>query len=240
MATGIKWTTETLNPVVGCTKVSPGCKYCYAEAVTKRWPARFPQGFATVTLKPDRLLVPHTWRKPRLVFVNSMSDTFHPSVPTEYLESMWRVFAETPQHTYQILTKRPERMAELCHWETGILPYLPNVWLGVSAERQQEWDARVPLLHNTMAPVKFVSCEPLIGPINIWRLTPYIHWLIVGGESGPGRRPMDKEWARNIQQQCQAAGIPFFYKQGSALHAGHDDLLDGVAYKEIPEWGLTN
>ena len=236
MPTGIKWTKETLNLVVGCHKVSPGCAKCYAEAVTKRWPDKFPEGFRNVTLKPERLEIPRRWKKPRLVFVNSMSDTFHDDVPDDYLREMWAMFADTPQHTYQILTKRPERMAELCHWDTGILPWLTNVWLGVSAENQKYWDERVPYLQHVNAGVKFVSCEPLLGPINIWALSSLVHWIIVGGESGPGRRPFDRDWARNIRDRCQASGIPFFYKQGSALHAGKDDLLDGVEHKEIPDW----
>lgn len=224
-----------MNFVTGCNKISPGCKNCYALTVTERWPKAFPNGF-NVTLQPDRLLIPEKWRNPKLVFVNSMSDTFHDEVPDDYLRSMWDVFRRTPKHTYQILTKRPERMRDLFH--AGVLVGLPNVWLGVSAERQKEWDERVPLLADCMAPVKFVSCEPLVGAINIWPLERWVSWVIVGGESGPGRRPMDVQWARNIRDQCRASGIPFFYKQGNALHAGHDDLLDGVEHKEIPPWRI--
>lgn len=235
MATGIKWTTETVNFVTGCNKVSPGCKGCYAKTVTERWPARFPNGF-DVTLHPERLDIPRHWRKPRLVFVNSMSDTFHEDIPDDYVRRMWEVFAGTPAHTYQILTKRPERMVEL--WKDGVIEYLPNVWLGVSAERQKEWDERVPMLHDVDSIVKFVSCEPLLGPINIWPLDRLVSWVIVGGESGPGRRPMALDWARGIRDQCAASMIPFFYKQGNSQWAGHDDLLDGVAHKAIPDWGF--
>lgn len=232
MPTKIKWATETLNLVVGCTKVSPGCRGCYAEALTLRWKSKFPEGFGNVTLKPERLAVPYHWRKPRRVFVNSMSDTFHDDVPTEYLVQMWSMFADTQRHTYMILTKRPERMRDLMVNET--LPYLPNVWLGVSAERQKEWDERVPLLGEVMAAEKFVSCEPLLGAINIWPFDRLVSWIIVGGESGPKRRAMDLEWPRAIRDQCMASGIPLFYKQGNALHAGHDDLLDGDEHKQIP------
>lgn len=234
MATGIKWTDETLNLVVGCTKISPGCRDCYAKSVTLRWPDKFPEGFDNVTLKPERLGIPYTWRKPRLVFVNSMSDTFHDDVPDWYLRKMWWMMEGTPQHTYQILTKRPERMVEL--YEKQTIGFLPNVWLGVSAENQMYWNERIPLLAETPAAVHFVSAEPLIGAIDPWELGFYVDWIICGGESGPAqrRRRMDYQWARDLRDYCQATSTAFFYKQGNSAHAGHDDLLDGIAYKEFP------
>ena len=233
MPTGIKWTDETLNLVVGCTKISPGCRECYAKTVTERWPSRFPEGFANVTLHPERLALPYTWRKPKRVFVNSMSDTFHEDVPDWYLRRMWDMMHGTPQHTYQVLTKRPERMRDL--FEDGVLYFLPNVWLGVSAENQNYWNERVPLLADAPALVHFVSCEPLIGAIDPDEYGKYVNWFIAGGESGPKRRPMDLAWARTLRDYCSEMEIPFLYKQGNALHAGHDDLLDGIAYKEFPE-----
>ena len=233
MATGISWTDATLNLVVGCTKISPGCKNCYAKAVTERWPGRFPEGFDNVTLKPERLHTPHSWRKPRRVFVNSMSDTFHEKVPRWYLKAMWRLFEDTPRHTYQILTKRPERMEAM--FFQGILPVLPNVWLGVSAEDQKHWDERVPILVCTPAAVRFVSCEPLLGPIAIGLPIQTVDWIIVGGESGRNWRPMVPAWAEAIRDQCRASGIAFFYKQHSKFRPGGDDKLEGVAYREFPE-----
>ena len=233
MATGIKWADETLNLVVGCTKISPGCKNCYAKTVTERWPSRFSEGFSNVTLKPDRLAVPYGWRKPRRVFVNSMSDTFHDAVPDWYLQRMWDLFSKTPLHTYMVLTKRPERMAAL--FEDGVLWFLPNVWLGVSAENQMYWNERVKALAICPAPVHFVSCEPLIGAIDPWELGHLVNWIICGGESGPTRRQMDPAWARELRDYCHDLGKAFFFKQGNALHAGHDDLLDGQGYKEFPD-----
>ena len=232
--TRIEWTDASWNPVTGCDRVSPGCDNCYAESIANRFsgtPA-YPDGFE-VTLRPDRLDQPLRWRRPRRVFVNSMSDLFHDSVPDEYVASVWAVMALAPEHTFQVLTKRHGRMRSLLssdrfaklfaealyqHIGSATLP-LPNVWLGVSAENQQWADIRIPALLDTPAAVRFVSAEPLLGRIDLTGLlvtaggSEQVDWVIVGGESGPGARPMHPDWARLLRDQCAAAGIPFFFKQ---------------------------
>jgi protein gp37 len=275
----IEWTDATWNPITGCTKVSPGCDHCYAERIVERFKGK--GAFENVTLNEERLDAPLRWRKPRRVFVNSMSDLFHDSVPDEYIAKVFAVMALSPRHTFQVLTKRHARMRSLLgahgFWaQVGLaaldlreiwLPAagvsldahaLPNVWLGVSVEDQKWADIRVPALLDTPAAVRFLSCEPLLGPVNIWRwiegadpdaecltcgteefsdtdshpvlneeneqtgewcdgpIRPYnrnLHWVIVGGESGPGARPMHPDWARSLRDQCGAAGVPFFFKQ---------------------------
>ena len=241
--TRIEWTDASWNPVTGCDRVSPGCDHCYAESIANRFsgtPA-YPDGFE-VTLRPDRLDQPLRWRRPRRVFVNSMSDLFHDSIPDEYVASVWAVMALAPEHTFQVLTKRHGRMrsllssdrfaklfAEALYQQHGVidpaehigsatLP-LPNVWLGVSAENQQWADIRIPALLDTPAAVRFVSAEPLLGRIDLTGLlvtdggSEQVDWVIVGGESGPGARPMHPDWARLLRDQCAAAGIAFFFKQ---------------------------
>lgn len=322
----IEWTDATWNPVTGCTKVSAGCDHCYAETIARRFAGTkaFPNGFA-VTLHPERLSAPEGWVAPRRVFVNSMSDLFHRDVPDEFIALVFAVMAGTARHTYQVLTKRPARMRALLsspafraevltwlrHWgdeddtrfediadkvEAGNWP-LANVWLGVSIEDQHWADIRIPALIDTPAAVRFLSCEPLLGPVdlngwltcghdamsganqdNLWRCDncsalireepdPHgtieslatgatfslsqissgntIDWVIAGGESGPGARPMHPNWARGLRDQCQAARVPYFFKQwgthtwnkGQPRRVGKHAagrVLDGRTWDEYP------
>ena len=246
--TKIAWTDATWNPVTGCTKVSPGCDHCYAEAVAERFRGgkAFPHGF-DVTLHPDRLDAPRHWRKPKRIFVNSMSDLFHKDIPDEFLVDVWATMYDTPRHTYQILTKRPHRMEHKI--KTLGLTLQPNIWLGTSVENQTMADSRIPPLLNIFWPQgvskRFISAEPLLGPISLWWWLPTngraygchppISWCIVGGESGRGRRPMDLDWARSLRDQCQEAGAAFFFKQGNALRPGEDRELDGRTWDEFPQ-----
>jgi protein gp37 len=298
--TGIEWTDEVWNPVTGCSKVSAGCKNCYAEAVAGRYWAKQYGGdrkFTDVRCHPERLDAPLHWRKPRRVFVNSMSDLFHDEVSNKFIAAIFGVMAATPQHTFQVLTKRPGRMREFFAWmanehvggaltaqrkmvlavhetiggrapgavsvENNDWP-LPNVWLGVSCEDQRAADERVPLLLETLAAVRFLSCEPLLGPIDLsqwlWgRASPCaecpldadcqcgfeprsevdwhssLGWVIVGGESGPGYRLMRIEWAQSLREQCRAAGVPFFFKQGNGPRPGMNVELLGQLLQEFPE-----
>lgn len=228
----IEWTQMTWNPVTGCSKVSAGCKYCYAERMAKRLKAmgvkRYSHEF-TVTLQPDLLQVPTHWREPRLVFVNSMSDLFHEKVPLSYIEKVFQVMAECPQHTFQILTKRSERLLEL----SKKLEWTPNVWMGVSVEDQRSV-SRIADLQRVPAAVRFLSLEPLIGALNRIPLKG-IGWVIVGGESGPGARPMEKEWVLSILRQCRSAEIPFFFKQWGGVRKDLTGrLLNGRTYDGMP------
>lgn len=236
----IEWTDCSWNPTVGCTKVSSGCDHCYAETITERFHGK--GAFAEVKLHHDRIDAPLRWRKPRRVFVNSMSDLFHDRVPDEFIGSVFEVMAKTPHHTFQILTKRHGRMRALLNkwaaegfrhdwagpgtavfrrqdmcWVGPVTWPLPNVWLGVSTEDQRTADLRIPALLETPAAVRFLSCEPLLGPVDLCRYLPNgVGWVIAGGESGPGARPMHSDWARGLRDQCQAAGVPFFFKQWGA------------------------
>lgn len=231
--THIEWTEMTWNPVTGCSKVSAGCKFCYAERMAKRLQAmgleRYRNGFA-VTLHEDLLDVPRSWRHPRLVFVNSMSDLFHEDVPLEFIRRVFSTMIATPQHTYQILTKRSQRLKELA----PELAWPANVWMGVSVEDARVV-ARIDHLRAVQAAVRFLSCEPLIGPLENLDLEG-IHWVIVGGESGPGARPMRTEWVQSIRRQCRKARVPFFFKQWGGVRK---DLtgrtLNGRTYNEMPE-----
>lgn len=226
--TRIEWTELTWNPVTGCTKLSQGCKHCYAESIAKRfWGGR---AFTDVQVHEDRLDQPRRWRKGRTVFVNSMSDLFHESVPVEFIARVFAVMRECPQHTFQVLTKRAERLAELA----PSLPWSANVWIGVSVEDERVV-GRIDLLRNVPAAVRFLSLEPLIGPLP--RLTlGGIDWAIVGGESGHGARPMRREWVEAIFRQCRAAGVPFFFKQwGGVRKASTGRELHGRTYDEYPE-----
>lgn len=221
----IEWTDATWNPVTGCTKVSPGCDHCYAMRIATRFagtPA-YPRGFG-VTLHPGRLDRPIRWKRPRRIFVNSMSDLFHSDIPDEYIVRVWDVMANAPQHVYQVLTKRHGRMRSLV--ASGALRTLPNVWLGVSVEDQKRAELRIPALLGAPASVRFLSCEPLLGPVNLHLGdTPGIDWVIVGGESGPGARPMQPDWARSLRDQCGAAGVPFHFKQwGDWSPDAHDGM----------------
>ena len=212
MATAISWTNETWNPVTGCSRVSDGCRNCYAERLSlkfgwskKPWTAR--NAAENVVCHPERLGKPLTFRKPSRVFVNSMSDLFHELVPDDFIAEVFQVMIDTPQHTYQILTKRPERAAE---WRG---PWADNIWMGTSVEDSRVV-GRVDYLRTCGASVRFLSCEPLIGPLPVLDLT-CIHWVIVGGESGPGFRPMPHEWAREIRDHCIRQGVAFFFKQSA-------------------------
>ncbi len=225
--TGIEWTDKTWNPATGCTKVSPGCLNCYAEAVTKRFSQQFPQGFA-LTLHPERLQQPKRWRKSSRIFVNSMSDLFHEDLPLFFLKEVFQVIAETPHHIYQILTKRHERLLEL----SPQLNWHDNIWLGVSVENQN-YAHRVDYLRKVPAQVRFLSCEPLLSSIQL-DLTD-IHWVIVGGESGAKHRPIQSDWVESIQRQCQIADVPFFFKQwGGRTPKAGGRLFHGKIWDEMP------
>jgi len=227
---GIEWTEATWNPTSGCTKVSPGCDRCYAERITQRFPKTFPNGFA-LTLRPDSLDVPLRWKRPRIIFVNSMSDLFHVDVPEDYLQLVFDVMRRTPQHTYQILTKRAERLARVAHR----LQWPDNVWLGVSVETAS-YTWRIDYLRTAPAAVRFVSAEPLLGPLRHLDLAG-IRWLIAGGESQSGCRPAELDWFRDLRNQCTSAGVAFFLKQlgGHPSKRGGDDaLLDGRRWAEMP------
>lgn len=230
--TGIEWTDATWNPVTGCTKISPGCKHCYAERLALRLKAmgnpRYRDGFA-ITLQPGQLTLPLQWRRPRYIFVNSMSDLFHEAVPDDYIRRVFEIMVQAHWHTFQILTKRAERLARLA----SRLPWPPNVWQGVSVENQ-DYCWRVSYLQKVSAAVRFLSVEPLLGPIPHLPLE-RIHWVIVGGESGGGRREMAPEWVREIRDQCLDAGVPFFFKQwGGRTPKSKGRALDGKTWDEMP------
>jgi protein gp37 len=304
----IEWTDATWNPVRGCTKVSPGCAHCYAETFAERFrgvPGHpYEQGF-DLRLVPEKLGEPLKWRKPRMVFVNSMSDLFHKDVPDRYIAAVFGVMSMCPQHTFQVLTKRAERLPRWFDWlkreyngpceqnavlQTSLGDYftgsapsdevfeamldadwpLPNVWLGVSVEDQRRADERIPHLLKTPAAVRFLSVEPMLSEINVkpylrhkfnrephcdwcedcipdshgadwWKQTradrhgPFVDWVIVGGESGPGARPMHPDWARKVRDDCVAAGVPFFFKQwGGTNKKATGRVLDGRTWEEFP------
>lgn len=225
--TGIEWTDRTWNPTTGCNKISPGCKHCYAEELTKRFKATFPNGFR-FTLHPERLQQPKSWRTPSLIFVNSMSDLFHEQMPLSYLQQIFEVMEACPQHVFQVLTKRAERLAEIA----PLLKWPDNVWMGVSVETQQ-YVHRVNLLRSVPAQVRFLSCEPLLGPLELDLRD--IHWVITGGESGRGHRPIEEDWVRSIRDQCQAQSVAFFHKQwGGPTPKSRGRLLDGRTWDEMP------
>jgi protein gp37 len=211
----IEWTEATWNPVTGCTKVSAGCKNCYAERMAKRLQAmgvpQYRNGFK-LTLQPDMLNVPRRWKRPRKVFVNSMSDLFHPQVPLLFIQQIFEVMNDCPQHTFQILTKRPELAAEY----SGELNWSPNIWMGTSVENMLVVH-RIKDLVRVGAGIRFLSLEPLLGPLPRLPLTG-IDWVIVGGESGPRARPMEKEWVTQIRDRCVAQGVPFFFKQWGGVN----------------------
>ena len=228
----IEWTDVTWNPVTGCTKLSAGCKNCYAERMAKRLKAmrsaRYANGFK-VTLHEESLNEPYGWKKPRTVFVNSMSDLFHPDVPFEFIEKVFETMINTPRHNYQILTKRSERLAELA----PKLIWPPNVWMGVSVEDERVIH-RIDDLRKVGAAVRFLSLEPLIGPLYNLNLNG-IDWAIVGGESGPKSRPMEKIWVESLRLQCEEAGVAFFFKQWGGIRkhvTGRE--LNGRFYNEMP------
>lgn len=227
MGTIIRWTDETWNPATGCTKVSQGCKNCYAQALAERFRGQrnFPNGF-DLELHPSRLDKPLHWRKPRKVFVNSMSDLFHERIPHEFRARVFDVMERCPQHTFQILTKRPHIAAE---WAG---PWPSNVWMGTSVEDGRVAH-RIDILRTIPATVRFLSCEPLIGPIPDINLDG-IHWVIVGGESGPKHRKMDHDWARSIRDACLVQNVAFFFKQDSGPRTEMRPILDGERWEQYP------
>lgn len=230
----IEWTEATWNPVTGCTKVSPGCDRCYAETFAERFRGveghPYEQGF-DLRFWPERLEQPLHWKRPRVVFVNSMSDLFHQHVPRSYIERVLDTVRATPRHTYQVLTKRPGKMASVMR---RLQPDpLPNLWLGTSVE-DDDHVGRADYLREAPAVVRFLSLEPLLGPVPSLDLS-NIHWVIVGGESGNGARPMKGEWARTVRDRCAAAGIPFFFKQwGGRTAKSGGRVLDDRTWDEMP------
>lgn len=231
--TSIEWTENAWNPVTGCTKVSSGCKFCYAEVMAKRLKAmgvdKYKDGFK-LTLQPDSLEQPYKWKKPKTIFVNSMSDLFHKKVPFEYIQKVFKVMNDNPQHTFQVLTKR----ADILYRYHEDLNWSDNIWMGVSVENMKVIN-RIDYLRQINAKVKFLSCEPLLEALPNLNLT-NIDWVIVGGESGRKPRPMQEAWVTDIQQQCEVANVPFFFKQWGGTNkkkAGRE--LNGKLYNELPE-----
>jgi len=264
----IEWTNKTWNPVTGCTKVSTGCKHCYAERLFPRVygntnvrdvsesnlagePIERKRRFTDVACHPERLEQPLHWKKPQMVFVNSMSDLFHEDIPFEFIGNVFATMLNSQRHIYQILTKRPKRMKEFCDWLYGYgngpsSALINNIWLGISCENQETANERIPILLQVPAAVRFLSCEPLLASIDlnqIWAKMPSggtslynvisnksIDWVIVGGESGPEYRAMLPYWARDIRDQCKAAGVPFFFKQT----AGKKEIPEDLKIREYP------
>jgi protein gp37 len=232
----IEWTEMTWNPVTGCTKVSAGCKYCYAEVMAKRLKAmgveKYKDAFK-VRLHEEALKIPYTWKKQKIVFVNSMSDLFHKQVPDYFIKQVFKVMNENPQHTFQVLTKRADRLLEL----NNELRWTHNIWMGVSIEDSRVLN-RLDLLRQTNARTKFLSCEPLIGSLSNIELT-NIDWVIVGGESGPKARPMDSSWVLEIMDQCSKAKVAFFFKQwGGVNKKKNGRLLNGRTYDAMPQFRI--
>ena len=233
----IEWTDATWNPVRGCTKISPGCKHCYAETFAERFRGvkghPYEQGF-DLRLVPEKLTEPFAWRSPKLVFVNSMSDLFQTGVPDRYVGAVSEVMVKANWHTYQVLTKRSERLRDLLEGRLRFATECEHIWWGVSVEDRKYGLPRIEHLRNAPAVVRFLSIEPLLedlGPINLTGIS----WVIVGGESGPGARPMKKEWVISIREQCKEYGVPFFFKQwGGVRKTKHGRLLDGRTYDEYP------
>lgn len=248
----IEWTDATWNPVTGCSKVSPGCANCYAEALSLRYgwskqPWTPDNAAANVILHPERLDLPLRWRTPRRIFVNSMSDLFHERVPDAFIDSVFARMVDARQHTFQVLTKRPERMQAYVKDAWPHLPIYPHIWLGTSVENQHWADIRIGPLVGTPAAVHFLSCEPLLGPLDLqlegrnygrdyanW--SECVDWVIAGGESGPHFRPVNPAWVQTLQLQCQIAGVPFLFKQwGGRTPKAGGRLLDGREWNEYPE-----
>ncbi len=235
--TTIEWTETTWNPVTGCSKVSPGCKNCYAERMAVRLRAmgqsNYAKGFKVVT-HDHALELPFSWKKTQMVFVNSMSDLFHPAVPLDFIKRVFNVMDLADQHIYQVLTKRAERLAEL----NDRLLWPDQIWMGVSVENA-DYKSRIDLLRKTSAKVKFLSVEPLLGPLGKLNLRG-IDWVIVGGESGPGSRPMLESWALDARDQCIRAGVPFFFKQWGGFNKKKNGrILDGKVWTQIPDMAFS-
>lgn len=242
----IEWTEATWNPTTGCDRVSRGCDHCYALTLAKRLKAMGNAKYQTdgdprtsgpgfgATIHPDALRIPYSWTRPRVVFVNSMSDLFHARVPLDFIRRVFDVMEDTPRHTYQVLTKRAHRLARVA----GSLEWPDNVWMGVSVESALHYD-RIDELRLVPASVRFLSCEPLLGPLPDLNLTG-IGWVIAGGESGPGHRPVDEAWVRGIRDTCVRADVPFFFKQwGGRVPKSGGRILDGRTWNGMPEIGRT-
>lgn len=242
-SSSIEWTDTTWNPVRGCTKVSPGCKHCYAETFAERWrgiPGHpYEQGF-DLRLIPEKLTEPLRWRRSRSIFVNSMSDLFQEEVPEDFIQRVFEVMALADWHVYQVLTKRAERMRDVVSRLPEKLRPRRHVWLGVSVENRRYGLPRVDLLRDTPAPVRFLSVEPLLEDLGNIELSG-IQWVIVGGESGPGARPMREEWVDNVRAQCRSARVPFFFKQWGGVHKGRNGrMLRGRVYDGMPRVKLPD
>jgi len=232
--TKIEWTESTWNPITGCTKITSGCKFCYAEIMTRRLKAmgqeKYKNGFE-LTLHPDTLMEPYTWKKPKMIFVNSMSDLFHKDVPVEYIQKIFRVMKDNPQHVFQILTKR----ADILHYydSEGWLDWSHNIWMGVTVE-DDTVTKRIDFLRQTGARVKFLSCEPLLSGLPDLNLQ-NIDWVIVGGESGRTPRPINEEWVLTIQEHCNAQSVAFYFKQWGGMNKKKNGrLLKGETFSEMP------
>jgi protein gp37 len=246
----IEWTEATWNPTTGCDRTSPGCDHCYALTMARRLKAMgnpkyqndgdvatSGPGFG-ITTHPDQLALPHSWKIPRTIFVNSMSDLFHPEVPDSFIADVFKVMADTPRHTYQVLTKRAQRLAKIA----SQLPWPPNVWMGVSVE-SDHYTFRAHHLRKVPAKVRFISAEPLLGPLPSLDLTG-IDWLIAGGESGPGARPMHPDWVRDLRDRCVQSDVAFFFKQWGAWAPNRDrgavpvslegEFVDGAPLLAVP------
>ncbi len=237
LGSSIEWTDATWNPVRGCSKISPGCKHCYAETFAERFRGvkghPYEQGF-DLRLVPEKLGEPLRWSKPKAVFVNSMSDLFHGLVPDDYVVAVGKVMAAANWHTFQILTKRSQRLRDSLNTNLRFVAAQPHIWWGVSVENRKHGLPRVEHLRDTPATVRFVSIEPLLEDLGELDLKG-ISWVIVGGESGPGARPMNKEWVLSIRDQCRGAGVPFFFKQwGGVRKSVAGRKLDGKTYDESP------
>ncbi len=236
----IEWTDSTWNPVRGCTKVSPGCKHCYAEAFAERFRGvkghPYEQGF-DLRLVPEKLTEPLLWPAPRMVFVNSMSDLFQEGVPDDYVIKVAKVMQATDWHTYQVLTKRSDRMRALLNGKLAFAAKLSHIWWGVSVEDKRYGIPRLEDLRNSVATIRFLSVEPLLEDLGSLDLSG-IHWVIVGGESGPGARPLERAWVESLKSQCRKASIPFFFKQwGGVRKKTTGRKLNGRTYDELPEIG---
>ncbi len=234
----IEWTDATWNPVRGCTKVSPGCAHCYAETFAERFRGvqghPYELGF-DLRLVPEKLAEPLKWRSGKMVFVNSMSDLFHENVPDDYICAIARTMVRADWHTYQVLTKRSERMATLLDTKLRFAAEQPHIWWGVSVENRRHGLPRIDHLRSAPARIRFLSVEPLLEDLGVIDLAG-IHWVIAGGESGRGARPMNEQWVRQLRNRCQRQGVAFFFKQWGGVHkAKTGRLLDGQTYDEFPE-----
>ncbi len=235
--TPIEWTDATWNPVRGCTKISPGCKHCYARTFAERFRGvaghPYERGF-DLRLVPEKLSEPLKWRKPRKIFVNSMSDLFHPEIPTDYIVQVCDVMLQAHWHTFQVLTKRADRMADLLNSKLSFASQADHIWWGTSVENIQHGVPRIAQLRSAHVAMRFLSVEPLLENVGELNLDG-IHWVIVGGESGHGARPMNPEWVRSIERQCRKSSVPFFFKQWGGVRKNETGrLLDGATFNELP------